>query len=242
MWQAVIHPQKHQFKWASQKQLQRNGHQCHPNDESVPMDINPLVFTQIRQATVSSRTTEAKPSHFQNEGQCFYCGDQGHMAHQCLKKKYQYSKPHQTKQKSFPNWFKHFDHLKFNQLKYDQPKSDHNWEFWKSNKQSLKFGYFPQGHVASIEEVEEEDENKEYQESYELPSLAACTARLSTIRKKNGFKNWIVWISIFRGPIVLSNAEGLIPQHCIQIQKQSCICRHPISFQNPLPRSQHTYQ
>jgi len=26
MRQAVMHPQKHQFKWASQKQLQRNGH------------------------------------------------------------------------------------------------------------------------------------------------------------------------------------------------------------------------
>jgi len=38
-----------------------------------------------------------------------------------------------------------------------------------------------------------------------------------TIRKKNGFKNWIVWISIFRGPIVLGNAEGLIPQCHLQI-------------------------
>jgi len=28
--------------------VQRNGHRCHPNDESVPMDIDPLVFTQIR--------------------------------------------------------------------------------------------------------------------------------------------------------------------------------------------------
>jgi len=141
------------------------------------MDVDPLVFTQIRQATVSSRTTEAKSSCFRNEGRCFYCGDQGHMAHQCPKKKYQYSKPHQTKQKSFPNQFKCFNRLKFNRSKYDQPKSDHNRGFRKSNKQLLKFGYYPQGHVTSIEEVEEEgDENKGYQESYEPPSLAAHTA------------------------------------------------------------------
>jgi len=140
------------------------------------MDIDPLVFNQIRQATISSGTTEAKSSHFRNKGRCFYCGDQGHMAHQCPKKKYQYSKLYQTEQRSFPNRFKCFNHPKFNQSKYNQPKSDHNQGFRKSNKQSLKFGYFPQGHVTSIKEVEEGDENEEYQESYEPPSLAAHTA------------------------------------------------------------------
>jgi len=141
------------------------------------MDIDHLVFTQIRQATVSGRTTEAKSSCFRNEGQCIYCGEQGHMVCLCLKKKYQYSKLHQTEQKSFPNQFKCFDCPKFNQSRYDQPKSDHNQGFRKLNKQLLKFGYYPQGHVASIEEIEEEgDENKGYKESYEPPSLAACTA------------------------------------------------------------------
>jgi len=186
MWQAVMHLQRHQFKWASQKQLQRNGHQHHPNDESVPMDIDPLVFTQIRQATVSSGTKEAKSSCFRNEGQCFYCGEQGHIARLCPKKKYQYSKPHQTEQKSFSNWFKRFDHLKFDQSKYDQPKSNHNRGFWKSNKQLLKFGYYPQGCVASIKEVEEEgDKNEGYQESFEPPSLAARTAQLFDDQKES---------------------------------------------------------
>jgi len=107
------------------------------------------------------------------------------MACQCPKKKYQYSKLHQTKQKSFPNQFKCFDYLKFNRSKYDYPKSDHNQGFQKSNKQLLKFSYFPQGCVTSIKEVEEEgDENEEYQESYEPPSLAACTAQLSDDQKE----------------------------------------------------------
>jgi hypothetical protein len=49
----------------------------------------------------------------------------------------------------------------------------------------LKFGYYPQGRIASIEEVEEEgDKNEGYQESYEPPSLAACTARLSDNQKE----------------------------------------------------------
>jgi len=53
----------------------------------------------------------------------------------------------------------------------------------------LKFSYYSQGRVASIEEVEEErDENEEYQEgyqeSYEPPSLAAHTARLSDDQKE----------------------------------------------------------
>jgi len=73
--------------------------------------------------------------------------------------------------------------------RYDQLKSNHNQGFRKSNKQGLKFGYYPQGHIASIEEVEEErDENEEYQEgyqeSYEPPSLAARTARLSDDQKE----------------------------------------------------------
>jgi len=49
----------------------------------------------------------------------------------------------------------------------------------------LKFSYFPQGHIASIEEVEEEeDENEGYQKSYKPPSLAACTAQLSDDQKE----------------------------------------------------------
>ena len=49
----------------------------------------------------------------------------------------------------------------------------------------LKFGYYPQGHVASIEEVEEEEDvNEGYQESYKPPSLAAHTARLSDDQKE----------------------------------------------------------
>jgi len=153
------------------------------------MDVDPLVFTQIRQATVSGGATEAKPSRFRNEGQCFYCGEQGHMAKACPKKKYQYSKPCVDGQKTFVNRPKHPDQPQYTRSRYDQPKSDHNRGFHKSNKQGLRFGYYPQGRVASIEEVEEErNENEEYQEeyqeSYEPPSLAARTARLSDDQKE----------------------------------------------------------
>jgi len=129
MRQALMHPQKHQFKWASQKQLSKNGHRRHPNDESVPMDIDPLVFTQIRQATVSGGTTEAKTSRFRNEERCFYCGEQGHMARLCPKKKYQYSKLCHDGQKTFVNQQKHPNRPQYSRSKYDQPKSDHNQGF-----------------------------------------------------------------------------------------------------------------
>ena len=117
------------------------------------------------------------------------CGEQGHMAKACPKKKYQYSKPRVDGQKTFVNRPKHPDRPQYTRLRYDQPKSDHNQGFRKSNKQGLKFGYYPQGRITSIEEIEEERDKNEgyqegYQESYEPLSLAARTARLSDNQKE----------------------------------------------------------
>ena len=66
------------FAWTNQPQ-RHNGHQCHPNDETVPMDIVPPVFTQVRQAY-----TKKDKVRFKNEGRCFNCDRQGHKARKLL--------------------------------------------------------------------------------------------------------------------------------------------------------------
>jgi hypothetical protein len=67
----------------------QNGHAkkwVHPNDRTVPMDVDPPVRHWVRHAV----TTEDK-KQFQIEGRCFYCDQQGHMARECPKKKRQQS-------------------------------------------------------------------------------------------------------------------------------------------------------
>jgi hypothetical protein len=47
---------------------EHNRHGCrrYPNDESVPMDVDPPIFTQIRHAR-----TDNDIQHFKLEGRCF---------------------------------------------------------------------------------------------------------------------------------------------------------------------------
>jgi hypothetical protein len=46
--QAILHPQKKWYQWQA---LQCNGKpRCHPNNETVSMDVNPPVFTYINKA------------------------------------------------------------------------------------------------------------------------------------------------------------------------------------------------
>jgi hypothetical protein len=54
-----------------------NGHRkyVHPNDRTVPMDIDQPTYTRIRRAY-----TEEDKKRLQDQGRCFYCEQQGHMA------------------------------------------------------------------------------------------------------------------------------------------------------------------
>ena len=150
----------------------RNGHsntpRRHPNDETVPIDVDPPVFTRV------SRTySDNDKQHYMEQGLCFRCGKKGHQAHQCPSQKEQPFKadPHRRKGTfgSSPGKppFKQRSSL---------PKRTQG--FRKSNKP--KTGYFNTC-VASIEEVDEE----EMDEDEDIPFLAARMARLSEEQRES---------------------------------------------------------
>ena len=61
----------------------------HPNDETVPMDVDPPVFTQINHAHTKvnkAYTDEDKRKH-RAEGRYFNCSRIGHMAKECPMRK-----------------------------------------------------------------------------------------------------------------------------------------------------------
>ena len=144
----------------------RNGHsntpRCHPNDETVPMDVNPPVFTRVSHAY-----SDDDKQHYIEQGLCFRCGKKGHQARQCPNRKEQPFKTDQCHKKgtfssspSKPPFKQHSNPLKRTQgfRKFNKPKT----------------GYF-NAHIASIEEVDEDKMN----EDKDIPFLAARTARLS---------------------------------------------------------------
>ena len=164
---AMLDTDKRKYGWVLPHAMQRcNGHsntpRCHPNDETVPMDVDPPVFIRVSRAY-----SDDNKQCYMEQGLCFRCGKKGHQARQC------------------PNWkeqpFKMDQHCKkgtfgsspskppFKQ-RSNPPK--HTQGFRKFNKP--KTGYF-NAHVASIEEVDEE----EMDEDEDIPFLAARTVRLS---------------------------------------------------------------
>jgi hypothetical protein len=157
--QSFMYPDHQRYKWVSPQQQRRNGNRRHPNDEVVPMDVDPPVFTRINRAY-----TEADKNRFKQEGRCFFCDQQGHMARNCPVKKQQFSKPpQQGKRKPF-----------------NRPKQSSG--FRKSNKPKPHcLGYNPRARVASIEEIDSDEEN----EAPDVPSLAARTAKLSEEQRED---------------------------------------------------------
>ena len=163
----MLDADKCKYGWVLPHAMQRrNGHsnapRHHPNDETVPMDVDPPVFTRVSRAY-----TDDDKQRYMEQGLCFRCGKKGHQAHQCPNRKEQPFKtdPHRKKGTfgSSPN------RPPFKQCS-NPPK--HTQGFRKSNKP--KTGYF-NARVASIEEVDEE----EMDEEEDIPFLAARTARLS---------------------------------------------------------------
>jgi hypothetical protein len=146
-----MNPQAQKYKWIDC--LSHNGLNCHPNNETVPMQVDSPEFTQVYCAY-----TNMDKNHLKEEGQCFNCGNRGHMTHDCPREK----KPQMRN--------------------YTQPKKK-SFNKSKACKGSKKLGpvkpywagYQPHTHTASIEEVDSGDEEKEQGEN-NIPSLAAHTA------------------------------------------------------------------
>jgi hypothetical protein len=135
------------------------------------MDVDQPVFTQVRRAY-----TEADKKHLQEQGRCFNCEKQGHMARECPAKKKQSFRSNQRSFRSDQQSFQSGPSPSgsgqyFKKKSYGPPKRTQG--FRKSNK---PFKYTPQIRVAQIEEVEEEEEEEEPEE--DVPSLAIRTARL----------------------------------------------------------------
>jgi Zinc knuckle len=103
------------------------------------------------------------------EGQCFNCGNRGHMARDCPREK----KP-QTKNYMQPKK-KPFDKSK---TRKGPKKPTLVKPYWA--------GYQPCMRTASIEEVDSGDKEEEQGEG-DIPSLATHTARLS----ENQHKDWL---------------------------------------------------
>ena len=183
--QAMKNPHAMRFAW-TQPQSRRNGHGRHPNDQTVPMDVDPPVFTQVRRAY-----TEAQKDQYKKEGRCFECDKQGHMARECPNKKTQaFKRPYQPDRQFRSNQrppfqgdsrFKKKPFGQYNQQKpFNQPKRTQG--FRKYNKPK----YTPQARVASIQEVDEDYGYEDYgygdqeeEEEENGRSLAIRTAKLS---------------------------------------------------------------
>ena len=164
---AMLDSDKCKYGWVLPRTMQRrNGHsntlRRHPNNETVPMDVDPPVFTRVSRAY-----SDDDKQRYMEQGLCFRCGKKGHQAHQCPNRKEQPFKtdPHRKK----GTFSSSLSRPPFKQ-RSNLPK--HTQGFRKSNKP--KTGYF-NARVASIEEVDEQ----EMDEDEDIPFLVARTARLS---------------------------------------------------------------
>jgi len=152
--QTMLNPGQAHFKWQF---TQSNGNGCHrnkyvhPNDRTVPMDIDPPVFTQVNKAY----TDDDKRKHC-NEGHCFNCSRIGHMSKECPMHKsqtFQFKQSNQPRQRTGYQSTPH---------KSNQPR-----KFKCTFPKPTKLGAPSQSYTRSahIEEINEEDEE-------DIPELA----------------------------------------------------------------------
>jgi hypothetical protein len=179
--QAIKNPGSAKFQWigsAQQPKLQRQQRYTHPNDQVVPMDVDPPVFTQVRRAN-----TEAEKQDYKARGACFRCNKQGHMARDCPTRKEQPFKPSfQRNWQSPPSQPRpQSGKPSFKKKTFGQKRPQ---GFRKFNK-PFAYNYVQQARAATIEEVEEEEDDSEEYEQEEIADLAARTTRLSDVQRES---------------------------------------------------------
>jgi len=159
--QTMLNPGQAQFKW----QFTRSNSICshknkyvHPNDRTVPMDVDPPVFTQVNKAY----TEHNKKKHC-SEGCCFNCSRIGHMSKECPMRKSQTSQ------------FKQYDQSRQKTGYQSTPrKSNQPRKFKRTFPKPTKLGAPSQSYTRSahIEEISEDDEE-------DIPELAARAAKFN---------------------------------------------------------------
>jgi hypothetical protein len=157
------------YRWMQPRKQEQQPYR-HPNDRTVPMDVDQPVFTQVR--TVRRAYTEVDKDRFKKEGRCFYCDNQGHISKYCPKKKSQ-NQQHNPQYRPKPHWQNSGQNQGFNKRSHGQ-QQNRNQGYRKQNK---PFKHTPQIRAARIEEVEDTKHNNGYET--DVTSLAARTARLS---------------------------------------------------------------
>jgi hypothetical protein len=158
---AILRPQMHHYQWKTPRHNGNGKYRRHPNDESVPMDVDPPVFTQVNRAY----TEEDKRKH-RAEGRCFRCSRIGHMARECPDRKTQ---PMQTKGRQKSSNPKH-------KKRFQKPQ-----RFPVSQVRSAMIE-----EVDTDEEDEDEDDDDEEEDS--IPSLAARTAKFTEKQREQWVK------------------------------------------------------
>ena len=171
--QAMLYPHKHQYRWEMPR---CNGtSRRHPNDKTVPMDVDIPIFIQVSRAY-----TEEDKTRYCAQGRCFRCDKQGHMANQC---------PERKVQEAFHKPKPHFN-LKSQFKRKSQGQSKHS--FHKSKTQRHHHGYTLQARIASIEEIPSDSNNNDdkYDQSdnNEAASLAARVVKLGDDQKEEWVK------------------------------------------------------
>jgi hypothetical protein len=183
--QAFINPRFMKYQWVrpttdnnNNKRLTHRRH--HPNDEVVPMDVDPPAYTNLRQAR-----TEADKDRLRIKGQCFYCKRQGHMSRDCPLKKKQFNQSDQPRFRSdqvCPGYGQSPSRLNqgFKKKFSTPPKPTQGYR--KSNKPQ----YTSRVHTVTIEEVDEDNylDDDPYEEEEEVQLLTVRTAKLSDEQKE----------------------------------------------------------
>ena len=130
------------------------------------MDVDPPIFTRVRCAY-----TEDDKNCYKKEGRCFNCNQQGHMAHECPKKKQQFGQSNQSS-----SYKPQDNQLRTTYKPIFKKKPFGSKPMGQGFRKKNQFNYKPQIRTAYIKDAEEQG-NEDEQEY--IRSLAARIAKLS---------------------------------------------------------------
>jgi hypothetical protein len=168
--QAMMRPDQKWFQFQPQHQGNGRHHKRHPNDESVPMDVDDDTYTRIYKAYSDSD----KKKH-RAEGRCYECSQQGHMAKHCPNRKRQPFKQTQGHYKKGSNFQQRSKYKSDRKPKYNFQKSK-------------RFPSQSHARAAQIEEISSDEENNDPEEDLDIPSIAARTAQFTEEEKQEWVK------------------------------------------------------